>query len=135
MGYRERLTLQAGPEVEQPRVAKLTGGWRSTPEVIGAALARHRAGRLDEAARLYELILAGQPLHPDALQYLGMICYQRGDHARAVDLIGRAASLLPGSAACHCNLGEAYRGLGKHQEAEAACRRALELRPTTPRPC
>jgi tetratricopeptide (TPR) repeat protein len=110
----------------------MAGDWRTTPEVMGAALAHHRAGRLDEAAALYELILAGQPLHPDALHYFGVVCYQRGDNARAVELIGRAAGLIPDSPACHSNLAEAYRGLGKYQEAEASCRRALTLRPKYP---
>jgi tetratricopeptide (TPR) repeat protein len=99
---------------------------------MGAALAYHRAGRLDEAAALYELILAGQPHHPDALHYFGVVCYQRGDYGRAVELIGIAAGLIPGSPDCHCNLAEAYRGLGKYEEAEASSRRALSLRPKYP---
>ncbi len=110
----------------------MEGRWRTTQEVMAAALAHLRAGRLAEAASLCELILSGQPLHPDALHYLGVVCYQRGEHARAVDLMGRAAGLMPDSAACHCNLAEAYRSLGDHEAAEASCRRALALRPKYP---
>ena len=104
----------------------------TTQEVLQLALAHHRAGRLDQAASLYEVVLAGQPLHPDALHYLGVVAHQRGDYARAVELMGRAALLKPDDAACQCNLVEAYRGLGQLDEAEAHCRSALALRPRYP---
>lgn len=96
------------------------------------ALARHRAGSLDQAASMYRLILAGQPDHPGALHYLGVVEYQRGDYAEAVDLIGRAVACQPDDASCYCNLAEAQRGLGRLDEAEACCRRALALRPKYP---
>jgi len=105
---------------------------RTARELLQMALARHRAGNLDHAASVYRLILAGQPDHPDALHYLGVVEYQRGDYAQAVELIGRAAATRPNDPACHCNLAEAYCGLGRFEEAEACCRRALALRPEYP---
>jgi tetratricopeptide (TPR) repeat protein len=105
---------------------------QSMQELLEAALAHHRAGRLDEATSRYRLILSGHPQHPDALHFLGVVLHQRGDHAQAVDLIRRAVLLRPEDAACYCNLAEAHRALGQLQEAETGCRKALALRPEYP---
>jgi|HubBroStandDraft_1064217.scaffolds.fasta_scaffold00567_14 tetratricopeptide (TPR) repeat protein len=99
---------------------------------LTGALEHHRAGRLDEAERLYEAALALDPDDADTLHYLGVLAHQRGDHGRAVELIGRAARVRPDSAQMFCNLAEAERSAGRPAEAEASCRRALALRPDYP---
>ena len=93
------------------------------------AIAHHRAGRLDLAEAGYRTILASSPQHADALHLLGVIAHQRGNHARAVELIGRAISLRPNEPSFASNLADAYRGLGKFAEAEQFCRQALLLQP------
>jgi Flp pilus assembly protein TadD len=76
------------------------------------ALEEHQRGNLERATRLYEVVLRGNPDHPDALYLLGLIAIQTGNPQRAVLLIGRAATLRPGDPVIHANLGEAYRALG-----------------------
>jgi tetratricopeptide (TPR) repeat protein len=96
---------------------------------LSLGLREHQRGRLDEAARLYRNVLAGQPDHPDALHLLGVVALQQGDHRRAADHIGRAIARNPGNAAYHTNLGEAYRALGQLDRAADCCRTALRLQP------
>ena len=61
-----------------------------------------------------------------------MLRHQQGDHARAVELIGRAVALRPNVPAFHANLAEAYRALGQFERAVGCCRMALRLWPNYP---
>src|SRR2546427_13249837 len=70
--------------VEDPVVAVL--------QKLDTALQSHRAGRLSEAEAAYSEVLAVDPENIDALHFLGVIAYQRGEHGRAEELISRAPS-------------------------------------------
>jgi tetratricopeptide (TPR) repeat protein len=100
--------------------------------LMQSALAHHRAGRLEEAARQYEAALILQPGDADALHYTGVLAHQRGDHDKAVELIERAVKARPGAPQMLCNLAEAQRAAGRPGEAEASCRQALVLRADYP---
>ena len=69
------------------------------------------------------------PDNPDALHLLGVVAHQKGDNARAVDMIGKAIALNPANAAYHANLGVALQKLGRTDEAIEAYRRALRIDP------
>ncbi|HUL95317.1 MAG TPA: sulfotransferase [Usitatibacter sp.] len=99
---------------------------------LEAALGHHRAGRLDDAAHQYEAALEIQPGNANALHYLGVIAHQRGEHARAVELIERAVAGSPRMPQMFCNLSEAQRAAGRIADAERSARRALELRAAYP---
>ena len=86
-----------------------------------------RAGRLDEADKLYRQVLVREPNHPDALHLLGVIYGQRGQPQTAVDLISRALKVRPDAAQFHCHLAENLRALRKYEEATASFRRAIAL--------
>jgi tetratricopeptide (TPR) repeat protein len=102
------------------------------PDTLQFALQHHQQGRLHEATRLYQALLAVQPEHLEALHLLGVVAHQQGDHARAALLIGRAIAGNPNNAMYHANLAEAHRALGQFDEADASCRVALRLRPHYP---
>ena len=78
----------------------------------------HQAGRAADAARCYHSLLARQPDPADALHLFGVLHFRNGYFARAVELIGRAVSLQPETAAYHANLAEAHRALGQHQSKQ-----------------
>src|SRR4051812_47699135 len=99
------------------------------PEMLSEALMQHRAGRLAAAEQLYRQILQTDPQQADAWHLLGVLAQQAGQPAVAVDYIGRAIALRPGAAAFYNNQGEAYRALGRLDEAAACYRRALVLDP------
>ncbi len=96
---------------------------------LADALARHRAGALDEAAGLYAEILNRQPDHADALHLLGVIEQQRGRPKVSADLIARALTLRA-NPIYSSNLAHALLSLGRYAEAEQACRTALAANPS-----
>src|SRR5580698_218176 len=66
---------------------------------LQAGLALHKQGRLAEAAKIYEDILAADKAHVAALHCLGSLAYQMGNLERAVTLIAEAVRINPRVAA------------------------------------
>lgn len=99
------------------------------PQAMQIAIDHHQAGRLDQAADLYQQILAAQPDHADALHLLGVLAGQMGRNDMAVELVARAIALSPANADYHCNLALYTQNLGRLDEAVARYRRALEISP------
>jgi predicted TPR repeat methyltransferase len=95
-----------------------------------AALALHRAGRLEEAGDAYRALLAAQPSHAGALHLLGVVEGQCGRFAQAAEAIERSLLLEGGVAAAHANLGNARHALGQFEASLASCREALRLEPS-----
>ena len=96
---------------------------------FAAAMARHQAGHLADAARLYRAILDDEPYHADSLHLLGLITAETGDPRAGIALIRQAMAVEPGCAPHHNSLGHAYRRLGRLEDAVAAYRDAAALRP------
>ncbi len=101
-----------------------------TPEpMLDDALQLHQKGRLCEAGRLYQRILAINPRHPDCLHLLGMIAYREGDLERAANLIREAIAINSKGTSYYANLGTVRQAQGKWEEAELLYRFALTLKP------
>lgn len=98
---------------------------------LNDALALHRAGDLSGAETAYRAMLATDPADADALHLLGVVADARGEPAQAVELISQALRVRQ-SPRFHSNLGMALGHLGRHEDAVAAYRRALDLRPDYP---
>jgi predicted O-linked N-acetylglucosamine transferase (SPINDLY family) len=99
------------------------------PEVFSLAVQHHQAGRLEQAESLYRQILQVEPQHPDALHLLGVIAFQGGQHAVAIQYITQAIAQDSRRAEFHYNLGNILKAEGKLAEAIAHYERALGLRP------
>lgn len=97
-------------------------------QLIALGIEHHRAGRLQQAEAIYRQVLQTQEDQPDALQLLGVIALQARQPQAAVDLIGRAVQIAPNAAAFN-NLGEAYRHLGRIDEAIQSYRKSIQLQP------
>jgi tetratricopeptide (TPR) repeat protein len=97
------------------------------PEALAAAREHHYAGRLQEAERVYRLILAQAPRQPEALRLLGVIAYQAGHYATAAELIQQSLGIEPRCAESYSNLGLALEAQGKLEEAVNAYHQALAL--------
>ena len=93
------------------------------------ALSYHRAGRLQEAERVYDQILRDAPRNADARHLRGVIANQTGRPETAVELIERAIAVDSTQAMFHSNLGNALTNLGKPEEALDHYGRALDLVP------
>lgn len=110
------------------RDAGVGGG--KTADHLAAAVAAHRAGRLDAAAAAYRAILNAQPDHANALHLLGLVAHQQGNQQEALRRVEEALRISPANAAYANSLGLVLLALGRSDEAEAAFHRALANQPT-----
>lgn len=92
-------------------------------------MALARSGRLDEAESLLRRLRAAAPRDPDALQLLGMLARQRGQHRASIDLFRRSLAIAPGQPHVLNNLGNALAAEGEHTAAAEAYGQALALNP------
>src|SRR6516162_6783186 len=95
------------------------------------AIQHHQAGRLQEAGRIYQSVLARNPNNPDALHLLGLVAHQLGQHQPAAQLLSRAIAIRP-CPAYYASLAAVLRALGQLDKAVECCRTALALSPDHP---
>jgi predicted O-linked N-acetylglucosamine transferase (SPINDLY family) len=100
-----------------------------TERLLDAAAAHYEAGRLAQAARIYETILAALPEHAAANYSLGLIAALQGDEQRALSLFGRAVHSGPGQAAYYYNYATMLHRHCRYDEALEQYQRALERNP------
>jgi len=93
------------------------------------AVAFHQQGRFPDAEVLYRSILARAPLHFAALHLLGVVHYQTGRHADAIEWIERAISVNPNVAFAHYNRALALQAINRPADALASYDRVLRLTP------
>jgi tetratricopeptide (TPR) repeat protein len=106
-----------------------TSATGEAPPSIAEGLALHRAGRLEDAAALYERRLARNPDDPESLHLLGLLRHQQGATTVALPLIERACKLAPEIALYRSNLAVVLRDAGRRDEAVAAAAAAVALQP------
>ena len=105
------------------------GGGRQTQAALALLFqegrTHHQAGRLSEAARLYETVLEQQPDHAEAAHLLGLVAYRSGRFDEACELIRRAIRADGSQSTYHFNLGVVSQRKGAVAEAEEAYREAI----------
>jgi hypothetical protein len=101
-------------------------------ELLRIAGEYERAGRIEEAGRLLDHILAALPNQGDALHLAGIVAFRRGSPSRALELMESALRHGIDTPLYLRNICEVYRTLGRLDEALAAARRATTLAPTDP---
>ena len=97
--------------------------------IFDRAVELQRAGKLDQAAELYQGFLRQQPTHFEAAHNLGAILVQSGSFDAAERQLRRALQIHPRSPEALNSLGLALRYQDRLAEAIAAFDRALSLRP------
>jgi tetratricopeptide (TPR) repeat protein len=100
--------------------------------LLDQAVALHGQGRLDEAARLYDQILAANPKLMDARHMLGVVRAQQGRPQEAHDLIAPVVAANPNNALALANFGNVLVALERREEALAHYDRSLALNPNNP---
>ena len=96
-------------------------------QTLAAAGQAKRAGRRDEAVKLFQSVIAKAGEQPVALNALGMSALGDGDHARAIPLFRRAIAADPHSPELWMNLAKAYRELGDDRGELEALQGALAI--------
>src|SRR5690348_3584999 len=81
------------------------------------AFAHHRAGRLQEAERLYREILKSQPNHADANHNLGVLAMQVGQYAAGLPYLYAALMSFPSRAQYSLSYAEALLATGQARDA------------------
>ena len=87
-----------------------------------------QAGRLAQAKSGYEQVLRVNPLHPEALQWMGVVWHQLGDNEKAIELVRQAIDLAPAIAFFHSTLGNVLQAVGRSTEAIESYRQALLIK-------
>ncbi len=98
-------------------------------DLLHSGLDHHQAGRVRQAEQVYRRILAVEPDNVDANHLLGLLAYQVGKFAIAVNLISRAVKLAPREQVFINNLGNALKANGSLGEAVVCYKKALVLKP------
>jgi protein O-GlcNAc transferase len=107
--------------------AVLESSRSSIEQLLEEALVHHRAGRLQEAERMYRDVLRETPDQRDALHLLGVIAHQMDDNEEAMRLIRQALQVDAGQATFHNSLGAVHHARGELSEAVACYRRSIML--------
>jgi protein O-GlcNAc transferase len=100
--------------------------------LLPRAVAFHRDGNLDEAAKLYREILSESPQDFDATHLLGVVALQQGQFDAAQRLIHAALGINPHDASAVANLGTSYMQDGQPESALHWFELSLRLQPDSP---
>lgn len=100
-----------------------------TRPTLDEVLAKHRAGMLPQAERLYLELVETEPDNPILFHLLGVLAHQTGRKELAVERMSRAVALKPDFPEPHYNMGCVLHELGRLDEAVAAYGRTIALRP------
>jgi protein O-GlcNAc transferase len=105
----------------------MNAGGRSE-QMLAAAMAHHRAGRLADAERLYRLACDTEPNNARAFHLLGVVAHQL-NRPDAASLVGRAVMLDPDFAEAHNDRGVIFAARGAFADALSCFERAVALNP------
>ena len=97
-------------------------------QMLAAAMAHHRAGRLADAERLYRLACDTDPNNARAFHLLGVVAHQL-NRPDAASLVGRAVMLDPDFAEAHNDRGVILAAKGAFADALSCFERAVALNP------
>lgn len=98
-------------------------------EALQRAFAAHQGRHLEEAERMYTLIIRAEPKCFDALHLLGVLKAERGFQDEAERLIRKALVVNPRSAEALNNRANVLQSLRRYDEALTSCEKALQIKP------
>ncbi len=95
-------------------------------------LAHEQAGEFEQAEKVFEQILRGDPQHAAAWHHLGLVHLHQGLPERAGECLGRAVSLESAEPVFQIDLGRACLTVGRIDEAVDSFQQAILLAPDNP---
>ena len=100
-----------------------------TGKIFNEAVTAHRAGRFDQAERLYRRCLKQRPDHPEILIAFAVLSYQTGRIDDSARLLQTVLDKDPGNVGALLNLGNCRQAQDRYHDAESCFRRVLTLAP------
>lgn len=97
--------------------------------IVAQAVAQLRSGESEQARGLFQQLLDADPEQVEALHFLGVLDFQRGDAMAAIERISRALQINPNYVDAYINLGNILFNQGHLTEGYACCLKAYELAP------
>jgi len=98
---------------------------------LGLARAQARSGAVGEAEQTYRRAIALRPQYWATHIWLGTFYREQGRYPEAAQRYELALALTPDNARVYYVLGGLYGSIGRYDEAIAACRRSVELVPSS----
>ena len=80
-------------------------------EILNKALNFHKNGRLEEAKKIYEIVLEKNPNNFEIINLLGVVSSQLKDYVKAINLINKAINIVK-------NLSTKIQGMKKGPDRE-----------------
>ena len=99
-------------------------------EALHIAAQLQQAGQIPAAKMVFELIVAADADHADALFFLGVTCHQLGQSEQGIDFMRRAIALQPNNRLYHFNFGIINAEMGDTDAAIEAYERSIQIQPT-----
>lgn len=107
--------------------------WLTTGFYFDLAAAYERAGHIDSSVAAFEKIIAQEPDHHPALNYLAYMWAERGENLdRALEYVTRALKHEPDNGAYIDTLGWVYYQQGRFEDAYREHLKAAEIEPDEP---
>jgi tetratricopeptide (TPR) repeat protein len=101
-------------------------------DLYAQALQLHAAGHFQQAEQLLRQIVEVVPHYADAYHMLGVVAFQTGRHADAIEAINKAIELAPWAGNFRSNLGLVEEALGHDEQAVACFQQAINLQADLP---
>ncbi len=113
-----------------PAIAGASARRVALAEALHVAAQLQQAGQIPAAKMVFELIVAADSDHADALFFLGVTCHQLGQSKQGIDFMRRAIALQPNNRLYHFNFGIINAEMGDTDAAMLAYQRSNEIQPT-----
>lgn len=107
----------------------MKGTQRPSPllATLQAGIALHNRGQLEQADGLYRRVLQQNPRHPDALHLRALVAHAQARFQEAAQLAESAIRAAPQVANFRNTAGDAWRRLGKLEQAKAHLKEAIRI--------
>jgi tetratricopeptide (TPR) repeat protein len=103
---------------------------KKAPDLLLRGDKAFAGGVYEDALKIYQQALAGNPANPEAFNSLGATLCKLGRYIEAEQALRQALSLAPDYVEANYNLGSVLRWTGNMEEAELWFRRAIKANPT-----
>lgn len=120
------LAVTAGACTSEPKVDPAEAAAKRERDLANGRV-RLRDGKIDDAADLFQGVLAAEPKNAHALYGMGRVKYERSEYDASVDLLQKAIAEDGSVAEFHAALGTTLAIQKKHAEAAAAFAQAFKI--------